>query len=311
MADAVRFDGRVAVVTGAGGGLGREYALLLAARGARVLVNDLGGNPLGAEGSRERAESVAEEIRKVGGEALADASDVASAEGGRALVERALARWGRVDALINNAGVVGGAPHFDELSDADVDRMLKVHVYGAFNVGRPAWRAMRAQRYGRILFTSSGSVFGTGGAVTYPTAKAAMIGLTRNLALEGRRAGIKVNAIMPVAHTRLTAMLPDRPLVDWLERNFAPARVAPLAAWLVHEDVPCSGEIFSVGGGRFARVFLGVTRGLTESELTLEAVRDGFARALDAADHVIPVDSSDELALFPPDGGRFARGLRD
>jgi NAD(P)-dependent dehydrogenase (short-subunit alcohol dehydrogenase family) len=310
MADAVRFDGRVAVVTGAGGGLGREYALLLAARGARVLVNDLGGNPLGGDPSGERAEVVVEEIHKAGGEALADASDVASSEGGRALVECALSRWGRVDALINNAGVVGGAPHFDELSDADVDRMLRVHVYGAFNVSRPAWRAMRAQRYGRILFTSSGSVFGTGGPVTYPTAKAALIGLTRNLALEGRRVGIKVNAIMPVAHTRLTAMLPDRPLVEWLAKNFSPARVAPLAAWLVHEDVPCSGEVFSAGGGRFARVFLGVTRGVAEAELTLESVRDGFARALDASSHVIPSEASEELALFPPDGQRFARGLR-
>ena len=231
------------------------------------------------------------------------------AEGGRALIERALARWGRVDALINNAGVVGGAPHFDELSDADVDRVLKVHVYGAFNASRPAWRAMRAQGYGRILFTSSGSVFGTGGSVTYPTAKAALIGLTRNLALEGRRSGIKVNAIMPVAHTRLTAMLRDRELVELLEKEFAPARVAPLAAWLVHEDVPCSGEIFSVGGGRFARVFLGVTRGVTEAELTLEAVRDGFARALDTAGSAIPASASEELAMFGPDARRVAAGL--
>jgi NAD(P)-dependent dehydrogenase (short-subunit alcohol dehydrogenase family) len=309
MADPVRFDGRVAIVTGAGGGLGREHALLLAARGARVLVNDLGGTPLGAKPSREPAEAVAEEIRKAGGEALADASDVASAEGGRALVERAVARWGRIDALINNAGVVGGAPSFDELGDDELDRVLKVHVYGAFHTSRPAWRAMRAQGYGRILFTSSGSVFGTAGSVTYPTAKAALIGLTRNLALQGRALGIKVNAIMPVAHTRLTAMLPNRELVDWLERNFPPARVAPLATWLVHEDAPCSGEVFSVGGTRFARVFLGVTRGAVLGEPTLESVRDGFARALDGAGAIVPATSVEELALFPPDGERFAKGL--
>ena len=308
MAGPVRFDGRVAIVTGAGGGLGREHALLLAARGARVLVNDLGGDPFGGGASRERAEAVVEEIRKAGGEALADSSDVASPEGGRALVERALARWGQVDALINNAGVVGGAPHFDELSDADVDRVLRVHVHGAFNVSRPAWRAMRAQSYGRILFTSSGSVFGTGGPVTYPTAKAAMLGLTRNLALEGRRDGIKVNAIMPVAYTRLTAMLRDRALVDELEREFAPVRVAPLAAWLVHEDAPCSGEIFTVGGGRFARVFLGVTRGVSAAD-TLEGVRDGFARALETGGHSIPAHSGEELALFGEGAKRVAGGL--
>jgi NAD(P)-dependent dehydrogenase (short-subunit alcohol dehydrogenase family) len=274
-----------------------------------VLVNDLGGDALGGNGSRERAESVAQEIRKAGGEALADASDVASPEGGRALIERALARWGRVDALINNAGVVGGAPHFDELSDADVDRVLRVHVYGAFNASRPAWRAMRAQGYGRILMTSSGSVFATGGPVTYPTAKAAMIGLTRNLAREGRHLGIKVNAIMPVAYTRLTAMLANRELVDCLEREFAPARVAPLAVWLVHEQVPCSGEVFSAGGGRFARVFLGETRGVSEAELTLEAVRDGFARACETEGFAIPADASEELALFGPGARRVAAGL--
>jgi NAD(P)-dependent dehydrogenase (short-subunit alcohol dehydrogenase family) len=311
MAGPVRFDGRVALVTGAGGGLGREHALLLGARGARVLVNDLGGDPLGRGASRERAEAVAEEIRKAGGEAIADASDVASPEGGRALVGRALERWGRVDALINNAGVVGGAPQFDELSDDDIDRVLKVHVYGAFNASRPAWRAMRAQGYGRILFTSSGSVFGTGGPVTYPAAKAALIGLTRNLALEGRRSGIRVNAIMPVAYTRLTAMLRDRELVDCLERDFPPSRVAPLAAWLVHEDVPCSGEVFSVGGGRFARVFLGVTPGVSASDLTLEAVRDGFARAQAIEGWTIPARSSAELALFGGAARRAAAALDD
>jgi len=310
MAGPVRFDGRVAIVTGAGGGLGREHALLLASRGARVLVNDLGGSPLGGNPSREPAEAVAEEIRKAGGEALADASDVASAVGGRALIERALNRWGRVDALINNAGVVGGARSFEELGDEEIDRVLKVHVYGAFHTSRPAWRAMRAQGQGRILFTSSNSVFGTPGSVTYPTAKAALIGLTRNLALEGRRLGIKVNAIMPVAHTRLTAMLPNRELVDWLARNFAPARVAPLAAWLVHEDVPCSGEVFSVGGTRFARVFFGVTRGALAPEPSLETVRDGFANAFDGFGAVVPETTVNELALFPPDGQRFAPGLK-
>jgi len=308
MAGPVRFDGRVAVVTGAGGGLGREYVRLLAARGARVVVNDTGGDPLGEHPSAAPAQAVAEEIRKAGGFALADASDVSTPEGGRQLVERALHEWGRVDALIHNAGVVGGAPSFDELGDAEIDRVLKVHVYGAFHVSRPAWRAMRAQRYGRILFTASNSVLGTPGSVTYPTAKAALIGLTRNLALQGRALGIKVNAIMPVAHTRLTAMLPDRPLVEWLRQNFGPERVAPVAAWLVHEDAPCSGEIISAGGGRFARVFFGVTRGVSEAA-TPEAVREEFARALEPADHVIPGNTSEELALFPPQGERFAPGL--
>jgi NAD(P)-dependent dehydrogenase (short-subunit alcohol dehydrogenase family) len=308
MAGPVRFDGRVAVVTGAAGGLGREYARLLAARGARVVVNDLGGDPLGGSASRAPAEAVAQEIREAGGLALADFSDVASPEGGRALIERALGEWGRVDALINNAGVVGGAPSFDELGDAEIHRVLEVHVHGAFHVSRPAWRAMRAQGYGRMLFTASNSVLGTPGSVTYPTAKAALIGLTRNLAFEGRKLGIKVNAIMPVAHTRLTAMLPDRALVEWLKEHFPPERVAPLAAWLVHEDVPCSGEILTVGGGRFARVFFGVTRGVNGA-LTPEAVRDGFARALDPSDPVIPRNTSEELALFPPEGERFAPGL--
>ena len=308
MAGPVRFDGRVAVVTGAGGGLGREYARLLAERGARVVVNDTGGDPLGGGGSRSAAEAVADEIRKAGGLALADASDIATPEGGRAPIERALAEWGRVDALIHNAGVVGGAPSFDELGDAEIDRVLKVHVYGAFNVARPAWRAMRAQGYGRILLASSNSVLGTPGSVTYPTAKAALIGLTRNLAFEGRKLGIKVNAIMPVALTRLTALLPNPELVAWLRENFPPERVSPVAAWLVHEDAPCSGEVISAGGGRFARVFFGATRGVSGA-LTLEAVREASARALDPSDHVIPASTTEELALFPPEGERFAPGL--
>jgi NAD(P)-dependent dehydrogenase (short-subunit alcohol dehydrogenase family) len=294
----VRFDGRVAIVTGAGGGLGREYALLLARRGARVVVNDLGGAPDGGGGANpERAQAVADEIAAAGGEALAEVSSVATPEGGRAIVERALATWGRVDVLIHNAGIAGGRTFPDD-SEPEFDRVVRVHLHGAVHVARPAWRAMRERGYGRILLISSGSVFGVGAGVAYPAAKAGLIGLARNLALVGARWDIKVNALMPVAYTRLTALIPDATFRSFLQRRFDPALVAPVAAWLVHRDVPCSGEVFTAGGGRLARVVLGVGPGYQSEKLTLEQVRDHFTEALRSAPLELPSDSMQEVALY-------------
>lgn len=296
MAD-LRFDGQVAIVTGAGSGLGRAYAHLLAARGARVLVNDLAGADSPREGEPGRAEHVAAEIRASGGVALADGSDVAAPDGGRAIVEKALRAWGRVDAVINNAGIVGRISEFQEMADTDFDEVLRVHLHGSLHVARAAWTTMLAQRYGRILNTSSGAVFGMGGAVAYPTAKAALLGFTRNLAVAGRLHGIRVNALMPIAHTPMGADLPE-PLRRWQERYFPVERVAPVAAFLVHREVPCSGEVFTAGGGRIARVFLGVTPGHRADALSLETLRDHFAAVLDPAGYAIPADTSEEIALY-------------
>jgi NAD(P)-dependent dehydrogenase (short-subunit alcohol dehydrogenase family) len=256
----LRFDDRVAIVTGAGGGLGREHALLLASRGAKVVVNDLGGTSHGEGASSGPAEAVAKEIELRGGIAVPDAHTVVTPEGARALVQCALDLWGRVDIVVNNAGIVSGGP-FPDLDDDVIDRVLAVHVRGAISVTRAAWPHMLEQGYGRVVNTSSGSTFGTPGSLPYPMAKSSIIGFTRCLALEGRRAGIAVNAIMPVAYTRMTAAIPDDRFRTFLEEHFPPSAVSPLVALLAHEDCPVNGELFTVGGGRAARVFLGVAQG--------------------------------------------------
>ena len=292
----VRFDDRVAIVTGAGGGLGREYALLLARRGAKVLVNDFGGEADGSGGSATPAKRVAAEIEKAGGVAAANTETVDTPAGGRAIVEQAMDLWGRVDVLVNNAGIAGGGP-FHEIPPERVAKMIGVHVEGSYNVGRAAWPVMLERGYGRVVNTSSGSVFGTPGTIHYVTAKAGIIGFTRALAQEGAQAGIKVNAIMPVAYSRLTAAVPAEDFKAWLREHYGPERVAPFVAWLAHEDVPCTGELFTVGGGRAARVFLGVAPGHTASPPTPEAYRDHFDEVMSPEGYAIPASAMEEVAL--------------
>lgn len=295
----IRFDGRVAIVTGAGGGLGREYALLLASRGAKVVVNDIGSPDelLGAGSSDVPATSVVAEIQALGGEAIADTHTVATGEGGRAVVGAALDTWGRVDIVINNAGIIGPIKAFADLTDEDVDTVLGVQLLGPFNVLRPAWKTMVDQGYGRILNISSGSMFGQGEACTYPVAKAGMIGMTTNLGLAGPAYGIKVNALLPVGFTRMVENMPE-PALGWLRDTFPAAAVAPVAAFLVSEEVPCSGVSFSAGGGRFARVFFGEAQGATSARLTIEEVRDSFGAAMDTDGAATIANVGDELALY-------------
>ena len=290
----LRFDGRVAVVTGAGGGLGRAHALLLAARGARVVVNDLGGGPTGEGSSEALAHAVAREIEQAGGVAVADVHSVASPDSAEAIIQAALAAFGRLDIVIHNAGIVGGAP-IEELSAERLDALLDVHVRGAFFVTRPAWARMRAQGYGRMLYTiSNAGLFGLAGASIYSAAKGALVGLTRSLANEAVDSGIHVNALAPAAYTRLTAGIQD----DWFKQRFAPECVAPVAAWLVHERCPSTGEIFSAGGGRVARVFTAETPGYAADNLTLEAVRDNFEQIRSQCGYTLPASSQDEMRLY-------------
>src|ERR1700712_458582 len=197
-----RFDGQVAVVTGAGGGLGREYALLLAAEGASVVVNDYGGDTRGAPGTSAMADAVAAEIRAAGGVAIPDGSDVAIEAA--SIIERAVTEFGRLDVLINNAGIAGGGT-LENIPAADFDRMLAIHLGGTLGTCRAAWPVFRGQSYGRIVNTSSASVFGLAGTSAYITAKAAIFGLTRALGHRRRHINVKVTAVMPSAYSRLTA----------------------------------------------------------------------------------------------------------
>jgi NAD(P)-dependent dehydrogenase (short-subunit alcohol dehydrogenase family) len=287
----IRFDDRVAIVTGAGGGLGREHALLLASRGARVVVNDLGGAADGTGASAGPAERTVKEIEDLGGTAVANADSVATVEGGQAIVDTALSAFGRVDVVISNAGILRDKA-FHNLTPELLDPVLDVHLKGAFNVIRPAWVRMREAGYGRVLVTASNSgILGNFGQSNYGAAKMGLVGLARVLAQEGARHNIRANVLAPIARTRMTEELlgPLAPKLD-------PALVAPVAAWLVSEECPVSGEIYSAGGGRVARFFIGLTEGYANPALTLEDVRDQFDRIRDQSGYSVPSSVADELS---------------
>jgi NAD(P)-dependent dehydrogenase (short-subunit alcohol dehydrogenase family) len=284
----------VALVTGAGRGLGREYALLLASEGARVVVNDLGGDTRGGRaGSPAPVDEVVAAIAAAGGEAIADAHDVV--EGAGAIVARALDRWGRLDLVVNNAGIAGGG-EIDQIPVELYDRMIDVHYRGSVAVLRAAWPVMRAQGYGRVVNTSSGSVMGVPFSSAYVSAKSAIIGLTRALALDGRKHDIKVNAIMPIAFTRLTEQIPDDDFRAFLAARFEPAKVAPFVAALLSDDVPCSGEVFSVGAGIAARVVLGTVPGYVSAEPSIEEYLAHFDEVCDIGGLFVPGNSMEEVA---------------
>jgi NAD(P)-dependent dehydrogenase (short-subunit alcohol dehydrogenase family) len=292
MAD-LGYDGKVAIITGAGGGLGREHALLLASRGARIVVNDLGGSVSGEGGDAGPAQRVAKEINDAGGEAVADGNSVSTPEGGEAVVKTAIDSFGRVDILINNAGILRDKT-FHNMTPDLLNPVLDVHLKGAFYVTRPAWIHMREQSYGRVVNTSSNSgLLGNFGQTNYGAAKMGLVGFTRVLAAEGAKYNIKANAIAPVAKTRMT-----EELLGAVGDKLDPSLVSPIVAWLAHEDCPVSGEVFSAAGGRIARMFIGLTQGYYSPTLTVEDVRDHFDQIRSEDGYIVPTGPGDELALL-------------
>jgi len=305
----LRFDDQVAVITGAGGGLGRQYALLLASRGARVVVNYIGGSVSGDGFDAAAAGAVVDEIRELGGEAVADSHSVTSPEGGQAIIDTALRAWGRVDIVINNAGIVGDAP-FEDMTADRLNPLIDVHLKGAFYVTRPAWTVMRERGYGRIVNTSSAAgILGAERMSNYGAAKTGLIGFTRVLAAEGAGHNIKVNAIAPIAYTRMLAHSVDgagrqddeaaQAILDDLVAQYLqkldPALVAPVAAFLTHRKCPVSGEIYTVGAGHVARFFVGRTKGFYRSGLSVEDVRDHLDEIRDEAGYTVPRGPADEI----------------
>src|SRR4051794_1465249 len=290
MAD-LGFDGKVAIVTGAAGGLGRSHAMLLASRGAQVVVNDLGGSLQGEGADPAAAQATAKEIEDLGGVAVADSNTVATPDGGEAIVKAALDAFGRVDIVINNAGMLADKT-FHNMTPEMVNAVLDVHLKGAFWVTRPAWVKMREQGYGRVVNTASNSgILGNFGQANYGAAKMGLVGFTRVLAAEGAKYNIKVNAIAPVARTRMTESL-----LGELGEKVDPELVSPIVAWLVHEDCPVSGEVYSAAGGRIARFFVGLTPGYYNPKLTLEDVRDNFEQIRNEDGYIVPRNPNDEFA---------------
>jgi NAD(P)-dependent dehydrogenase (short-subunit alcohol dehydrogenase family) len=299
----IAFDGQVVVVTGAGQGLGRAYALELGRRGARVVVNDLAG--MGApQGSA--AEAVVREIEAAGGKAVASQDTVATPESGAAIIGRALDAFGTVDAVIHNAGV-WRHKYYDEMTADQLDPVLDVHLRGAFFVTQPAWKIMKAKGYGRIVLTSSSTgAFGRLAGSNYAAAKSAMLGLARALALEGAEHGIKTNCILPVAPFRDRGPVPEELLRQLGSMGLAPEQagpelVAPMAAYLASSACAVSGEAFSAGGNRFGRVFIAVSDGWinpAEGPASPEDIEAHLSEIRDLSSYAIPPNSIEELRVI-------------
>ena len=293
MTEALGFDGKVAIITGAGGGLGRQHALLMASRGALVVVNDLGGAVDGTGSDKGAADKVVDEIKALGGEAVADTNSVATAEGGEAIVRSALDAFGTVDIVINNAGILRDKA-FHNMDESLVDPVFDVHLKGAFNVTGPAFRVMRDKGYGRIIATSSAAgIFGNFGQANYGAAKMGLVGFTRVLAVEGARFNIAANAIAPIALTRMT-----EDLLGDLGQKLQPDYVAPLVTFLAHESCDATGRVFSVGGGRVAEVFIGECQGFTDANLSPESVRDNWSTICDRDGYAVPAQIAEETKMF-------------
>ncbi len=289
----ISFDGRVAIVTGAGGGLGRTYALDLARRGAAVVVNDLGGSVNGVGGDEAAAQKVVDEIKAAGGDAVPSYDSVSTPEGGEKIVQTAVDAFGKVDIVVNNAGILRDKS-FAKMSWDDLHAVLDVHLKGAFYVSQPAFKVMKDNGYGRFVFTASNAgVFGNFGQSNYGAAKMGLVGLSNVLAIEGAKSGITSNVIAPVAGTRMTEEL----LGDF-SKVLKPDLVAPLVVYLCSEACTLTHEVFSAAGGRYARVFVGLTPGWYAGKDVVPSVEDiathlGEIEKQDG--YIVPGSVGDEL----------------
>jgi NAD(P)-dependent dehydrogenase (short-subunit alcohol dehydrogenase family) len=288
------FKGRVAIVTGAGGGLGRQHALALAKRGAKVLVNDLGGAVDGSGGSVSAAQAVVDEIRAAGGEALANGASVTDFAAVEAMVQQAIAAWGRVDILVNNAGILRDKS-FSKMDMADFRLVVDVHLMGAAHCCKAVWPHMVAQQYGRILMTTSSTgLYGNFGQANYGAAKLAQVGLMQTLAIEGAKYNVRVNALAPTAATRMTESLFPPQILDALQ----PEAVVPAMLVLVHESAPTR-TILCAGGGSFEAAHITLTQGihLGLGDSVPEQLAQRLAQVTERADEQVPASGAAQGTL--------------
>ena len=290
----IDFKGRVAIVTGAGGGLGKQHALALAARGAKVVVNDLGGDVHGVGGSVSAAQAVVDEIRAAGGEAIANGASVTDFEAVKNMVQQAMDTWGRVDILVNNAGILRDKS-FAKMELADFKLVMDVHVMGAVHCTKAVWPIMQAQQYGRIVMTTSSSgLYGNFGQANYGAAKMALAGLMQTLSIEGEKYGIRVNCLAPTAATRMTEGLMPQAVLDALQ----PQAVTPAMLVMASEDAP-NRTILCAGAGSFEAAHITLTQGvhLGLTPDTPERLVAALAQVCDGTGQLVPKAGSEQGSL--------------
>lgn len=293
----LRFDGRVALVTGAGRGMGRQHALLLAQRGASVVVSDAGVDLFGEGSDAAPAQQVVDEIHRAGGSAVAYDGDLTTQDGARGAVRSAIDAFGRIDVLVHNAGfTLGGRPFGDDTLER-LDKQLDINPRAAFALVNEAWPHMETQRHGRVVLTASTAIYGMPLSVPYSTAKAAYIGLTRSLAAAGAGSGITVNGIAPAGATRMAENLAEGEFRSWFLATMKPELVSPLVAVLSHDDCTVSGEMFAVGGGRVARMVVSETAGFVDPALSPESLRDNLEAILAEPATYLPIDTADASSI--------------
>ena len=293
MAD-VSFENRVVIVTGAGNGLGKAYALELGKRGAKVVVNDLGGAVDGSGSGNSHADDVVNEIIENGGEAVANYDSVATKDGGESIVQTAVDSFGTVDAVINNAGILRDKS-FANITEEEFSLIIEVHLKGTYFVTQPAFKIMKENNYGRIVNVASPSgLFGNFGQTNYGAAKMGIVGLTNVLAIEGAKYNIKVNVIAPTAYTRMTeALLPED-----VGKLFSAELVTPMVTYLASEACEPTHEIFGVAAGRFARIGIITHEGYVNTQATAEDIASNIEEIRTITDGSYPLSNEDELLLI-------------